>query len=87
MPADTFTCARCGNTYEKEWSDEEAAAEAAATWSPAELESQATVCDDCYQALMAAMPRLRAKVDQEAKAAGLSYDEYVRRMAREEGLG
>lgn len=84
MTADTFTCARCGRTFDKDWSDEEARAEAEAAFSAAELEETSDVCDDCHKALMAAMPRLRAQVDQEAAAAGMPYGEYVRMLAREE---
>jgi hypothetical protein len=80
--ADTFTCECCGKTYEKVWSDEEAWAEARQLHSPAELEATVVVCDDCFQEIMAGMPRIRAEIDQEAAAAGMSYDEYVRRESR-----
>jgi hypothetical protein len=80
--AATFTCALCGGTFEKGWSEEEELAEAAASFSPAELEDAAVLCDDCYQPFAAALPGIRAQVGQEAAAAGLSYDEFVRQEAR-----
>jgi hypothetical protein len=49
----TFTCAACGGTFEKGWSDEEAAAEALEVWGPLDPDDEATVCDDCYKAIMA----------------------------------
>ena len=79
--SDTFTCARCGGTFPKGWSDEEAAAEAAAIFTPAELAATDVVCDDCFRLFMPALPRLRAETDQEAAAAGFSVDEWFRREA------
>jgi hypothetical protein len=47
---ETFTCAVCGETFEKAWSDEDADAEAAALWTPEELAGGiAIICDDCFQ--------------------------------------
>ena len=80
--SDTFTCGRCGGTFPKGWSDEEAAAEAEAIFSPAELAAIEVVCDDCFTLFMPALPRLRAEVTQEAAAAGISTDEWLRREAR-----
>jgi hypothetical protein len=80
--ADTYTCECCSKTYEKAWSDEEAWAEARQLHSPAELEATGVVCDDCFHKIMADTPRIRAGIDQEAAAAGMSYDEYVRRESR-----
>jgi hypothetical protein len=53
--AETFTCANCGDTHEKIWSDEEAAAEAEELFpgmdvtDPAEA---AVVCTSCYEHIM-----------------------------------
>lgn len=80
MP-DTFTCARCGGTFSKGWSDEEAAAEAQANFSEAELADTAVVCDECFREFVPALPRIRAKIGQEAAAAGMSVDAYMRRQA------
>jgi hypothetical protein len=45
-----FTCAVCGETFDKAWSDEEAEAEAAELWTPDELAAGISViCDDCFQ--------------------------------------
>ena len=77
----TYTCACCHETYEKACSDEEAAAEARELFSPAELEAVEVVCDDCWRQIMADVPRIRAKLGQESAAAGVSFEEYVRREA------
>ena len=48
-----YTCAKCNNTYEKGWSDEEAENEYASNFKAAadSGEPRAMVCDDCYQAM------------------------------------
>jgi len=53
--ADTYTCKRCGGTFEKTWTDEEANAERDTLFSPAELEAEgeSVICDDCFKAFMA----------------------------------
>lgn len=48
--SDTFTCASCHETFEKEWGDEEAAAEADQLFG--EIADPVTVCDDCWQIIM-----------------------------------
>ena len=51
---ESYTCERCGETFTKGWSDEEAAAEARDLFPAAHLAvSQATVCDGCYREIMA----------------------------------
>jgi len=47
----TFTCAICGETFEKGWMDEEAAAEAEKVFG-AHLDDDAVVCDDCFKQFM-----------------------------------
>ena len=53
---ESYTCERCGETFTKGWSDEEAMAEARDLF-PAEHiatpEDQATVCDGCFREIMA----------------------------------
>lgn len=52
---DTFTCANCGETYEKAWSDEEAAAEAAELFPSLDItdpEEAPVVCDSCFKHIM-----------------------------------
>jgi hypothetical protein len=50
MTDNQFTCAVCGETFDKAWSDEEAEAEAAELWTPDELAVGISVtCDDCFQ--------------------------------------
>ena len=44
---DIYTCAHCGGTFEKAWSDEEAAAESLSIWG--KLDDPTTICDDCWQ--------------------------------------
>lgn len=52
---DTFTCANCGETYEKTWSDEEAAAEAAGLFPGLDItdpDAAPVVCDGCFRHIM-----------------------------------
>lgn len=52
---ETFTCANCGETHEKGWSDEEAAAEAQENFPGIDIASgdeAAVVCDACYEHIM-----------------------------------
>jgi len=79
---ETYTCACCHQTFKKGWTDEEAAAEARELHSPAELEAVEVVCDPCFRTIMAELPRIRAELDQEAAAMGVSYEEFMRREAR-----
>ncbi len=52
MP-DTFTCEMCGETFEKAWSDEEAAEEYRKLFGrEPDVENDAPVCDDCYMKIM-----------------------------------
>lgn len=49
-----YTCERCGRTFEKVRSDEEALAEAESLWTPETMtDPQAVICDDCFQEFMA----------------------------------
>ena len=51
---DEYKCAKCGETYEKGWTDEEAAQEYKDKF-PAEEAAQlpaAIICDDCYTTFM-----------------------------------
>lgn len=56
--ADTFTCANCGKTFDRGWSDEEAAAEAEALLPGINPAERVAVCDDCYETILA---RVRAE--------------------------
>jgi hypothetical protein len=52
---ETFTCASCGDTFDKGWSDEEAAAEAEEFFPGINVTDPAeagVVCDGCYQHIM-----------------------------------
>lgn len=51
----------CGEAFISGWSDEEAKAEAEATFTPAELVDAAIVCEDCWQAMRKAMPDMDAR--------------------------
>lgn len=65
-PHGTFTCDNCHHTFDQAWSDEDAAAEAeTAGFTSAELADPAVVCDDCWQAMRAAMPDLDAMYRRE----------------------
>lgn len=46
---DTFTCASCGNTYPKGWTDEEAEVESKALWGDMPASEMAVICDDCFK--------------------------------------
>ena len=64
MSSDTFTCANCGETHEKGWSDEEATAEAQENFPGIDVSDPGeagVVCDDCYQHIMA---RARAEAPE-----------------------
>ena len=45
--ANVFTCAMCGETFQKEWSDEEAQFEAGE--NGLSVDECGLVCDDCYK--------------------------------------
>jgi hypothetical protein len=44
----TFTCAACGGTFEKGWSEEEASAESRGLWGNIDPSKMAVICDDCF---------------------------------------
>jgi hypothetical protein len=48
-----YECAVCHGTFTKSRSDEEALAEMESTWRPDGDGELATVCDDCFQRVMA----------------------------------
>jgi len=50
--ADEYTCAMCGGTFEKAWSDDEARAEFAEEFPEASGDDAEVVCDDCYRQMM-----------------------------------
>lgn len=66
----TFDCAQCGGTFTKGWTDEEARAEAERNYGvPAErVVEPATVCDDCYRAVMGWVETLPAAVQAALRA-------------------
>ncbi len=49
--ADTYTCACCGETFEKGRDDAEALAETKAIFGNLRPEEMAIVCEDCYKLL------------------------------------
>lgn len=51
MASSEYTCAACGKTYPKGWTDEEAAAERERDFPGMDDDEAAVVCDDCYQAM------------------------------------
>jgi len=61
----TYTCARCGHTYETEVTDEEAMAEAEANGF-LDTGPIAVVCDDCYHEFMGWLtPEKKRQLDAE----------------------
>ena len=60
----TFTCDNCGKTFDSDWSDEEAAAEAQENFPGIDISDRdeaGVVCDDCYQHIMG---RVRAEAPE-----------------------
>lgn len=47
----TFTCDRCGGTFPKAWSDDEAEAESRELFGEIEPTERAVICDDCFKAV------------------------------------
>lgn len=64
----SYTCEGCGRTFQKSVTDEEAAAEAAAIFTPQLLADKALVCDDCFRSTMsnfvAHYERVRARAGE-----------------------
>jgi hypothetical protein len=50
--AEQFTCAVCRETFDKGWTDEEAAAELGEVFPGFEPDDCGVVCDDCYKKMM-----------------------------------
>lgn len=48
-----FTCWKCGGTFNQEWTDAEAQAEAAASFPGSDLTDAAPLCEPCDRAFMA----------------------------------
>jgi hypothetical protein len=52
--SESFTCARCGDTFRKTRSDEEATAEAESLWTPETMaDPQVLICDPCFREFIA----------------------------------
>lgn len=49
--SEEFRCAKCGETFSKAWSEEEARAEEAALFGANDPDA-AVLCDDCYRAFL-----------------------------------
>jgi hypothetical protein len=52
MSEQQYTCAYCGGTFNKGWSDEEAMAEQEEAFPDVNLSDCAMVCDACYKRIM-----------------------------------
>lgn len=54
MTRTTYVCARCGGTFDKGWTDEEALAEKEVLWGPEidRAEQFIILCNDCFEAFM-----------------------------------
>lgn len=94
MSSDTFTCDNCGKTFESDWSDEDAAAEAQENFPGIDVtdpDEAGLVCDDCYQEIMARAraeaPELigpgwrEASVSREAAELGITQEELADEIA------
>ena len=47
--AETFTCAKCKETFKKAWSDKEAVEEYNQLWETTDENDLVLLCDDCFQ--------------------------------------
>lgn len=72
MSVHVYTCAACGGTFvqDEEWTDADAMAVAARTFSAEELVGADVVCEDCWQAMNAALPDLAARYEAAGRAEG-----------------
>ena len=52
MSNPTITCAQCGETFQSDWSDEEAQQERAINFPNLSDEDACIVCDPCYKTAM-----------------------------------
>jgi hypothetical protein len=53
MAVHEFTCAKCGETYDSEWTDDERWAECVENFGPIEPGTpHDVICDDCYEKFM-----------------------------------
>lgn len=50
--SNTFTCARCGNSFTKGWTDEEAREEYKENFPETQGDEEDVVCNDCYTAFL-----------------------------------
>jgi hypothetical protein len=54
MTGESFACGRCGATFEKTRSDEDALAEAVSLWTPETMaDPQVVICDPCFREFIA----------------------------------
>jgi len=65
MSSNEFTCAICLETFDKGWSDDEAAKEYDEVFPDAQGDID-VVCDDCYKKMITTMPPQKG-VNYEAK--------------------
>ena len=51
LTADTFDCVACAQTFQKDWTDDEALAESVEVFGEIPVKDRCVVCDNCYKAL------------------------------------
>ncbi len=51
--SNTYTCEACNRTFDKVDTDDDVKAEAQVLWGDVDPDQLATVCDDCFKAVMA----------------------------------
>ncbi len=54
--ANTFTCCVCKETFDKGWTDEEAAAERKELFGGPSEPTDVTVCEECFQVMRKRVP-------------------------------
>lgn len=50
--SDQFICAKCGKTFEKDWTNFEAISELEENFNPQDGEECDIFCDDCFKIIM-----------------------------------
>lgn len=63
-----YRCSSCGNEYESDWSDADAAAEFEQNFRHSDFSRAAVICDDCYQAVMTPKTRSREQHMRSARS-------------------
>jgi hypothetical protein len=72
---DTFTCSECRQTFEKGWTDLDAAEELEASFGIADTSHCDVVCDDCYREIMGLPPLVTVPLEENGQTSGFGISE------------